>query len=276
MPSSRSLTVLNGHLNVHLLPSAPYSACDPVQSQALGVALERQTGVHAIDSDHRVDFDTWPGVLTYTPAGLPVFSESQTGGEYLVARWTRPVTTDDATALPNFRKEMPGHRQALVLGRAIRKAMMDPDIDTLALEELAVQFVSLCAVPRSAPRNIDRASCARVLDRIAAEFDQPLTLSQLASAEGVAEVHFLREFSRVVGMTPHAFIVETRLQAARALIERTDMPLAMIALECGFSHQSHMGTAFRNLLGLTPLRYRSSFRDCGLAAPSAVRSRDTD
>ena len=55
------------------------------------------------------------------------------------------------------------------------------------------------------------------------------------------------------------------LQAARTLIERTDMPLAMIASECGFSHQSHMGTAFRNLLGLTPLRYRSSFRDCGLA-----------
>ncbi len=58
-------------------------------------------------------------------------------------------------------------------------------------------------------------------------------------------------------MTPHAYIVETRVQAARASMRRDKAPLAIIAADCGFTHQSHMGVAFRKVLGQTPGRYRA-------------------
>ena len=69
-------------------------------------------------------------------------------------------------------------------------------------------------------------------------------------------LRFLRTFTQLTGMTPHAWISETRLQAARAMMQRRDLPLAQIALDCGFSHQSHMGHVFRQHLGLTPGQYR--------------------
>ena len=91
MPTVLSQELLGGRLCLQLLPRAAYSARDPVQWQTLGVTLERQQGVHAIDSDHRVDFDTLPGVLAYTPVGVEVFSESASGGEYLLMRLDEPL-----------------------------------------------------------------------------------------------------------------------------------------------------------------------------------------
>lgn len=46
------------------------------------------------------------------------------------------------------------------------------------------------------------------------------------------------------------------LDACRRMLEHTDAPLATIAAECGFSHQSHMGSAFRRILGVTPGEYQ--------------------
>ena len=52
---------------VQLLGRTPYSSHDPTRLHSLGIALERQQGVHAIASDRRVDFDTWPGTVACTP-----------------------------------------------------------------------------------------------------------------------------------------------------------------------------------------------------------------
>lgn len=68
-----SQPLLDDRLCLQLLPRSAYSARDPAQRSTLGVTLERQQGVHAIDSDHRQDFDTWPGTLALTPAGIEVF-----------------------------------------------------------------------------------------------------------------------------------------------------------------------------------------------------------
>ncbi|MEX5612704.1 AraC family transcriptional regulator, partial [Pseudomonas protegens] len=111
MPQVLEHRLLDGRLLLQLLPAAAYSARDPAQWQTLGVTLERQRGVHAIDSDRREDFDTWPGTLALTPAGIEVFSESAMGGEYLLLRW------QGATPLVPGQRRMqsPGHARALAL-----------------------------------------------------------------------------------------------------------------------------------------------------------------
>ncbi len=57
-------------------------------------------------------------------------------------------------------------------------------------------------------------------------------------------------------MTPHAYLLEVRVQAARRMIEGGERSLAQIALDCGFAQQSHLGSAFRKVLGVTPGQYR--------------------
>ncbi|OLF54060.1 helix-turn-helix domain-containing protein [Pseudomonas chlororaphis] len=253
MPAVLSRTLLDATLELQLLPRAAYSARDPLQWQSLGVTLERQTGVHAIGSDRREDFDSWPGTLALTPAGVEVFSESPQGGEYLLLRWLAEPPSRAAGA----RRQVSGHARALALGHQARRLLLAPAGDSLALEECALQFATLAAgeTPRQAP---GRGAFGRVLKLIDEQYAEPLSLRDLAACCGCTELRFLRDFSRAIGMTPHAWLVEVRVQAARRLIERSDLPLAAIALETGFAHQSHMGSAFRKCLGLTPSQYRAA------------------
>ncbi|UCZ85195.1 helix-turn-helix transcriptional regulator [Pseudomonas sp. L5B5] len=256
MPQLFEHRLLGGRLVLQLLPAAAYSARDPVQWQTLGVALERQRGVHAIDSDRREDFDTWPGTLALTPKGIEVFSESGEGGEYLLARWQDSL----APLACQRRLQSLGHAQALALGREARRLLLAPQTDELALEQCALAFIGLPWGPATTPPAGD---LGRVLQQMADEYARPLSLMQLAATYGHHELRLLRDFRRAVGMTPHAWLTEIRLQAARRLLEHSDLALAVIALECGFAHQSHLGSALRKHLGLTPREYRQRFQRRG-------------
>jgi AraC-like DNA-binding protein len=253
-----SQRLLGAKVSLQLLPRAAYSARDPAQSRTLGVTLERQQGVHAIDSDRRVDFDTLPGVLAYTPKGVEVFSESASGGEYLLMQLDESFADEHLPAV-DHRVQSCGHRQALNLAREVRCLLLAPQPDFLALEQCALGFVGLAQPQVEMAHRPTPAALAQVLDLIAEQFHQPLTLQQLAAAYGQNELRFLRDFTRAIGLTPHAYLVEVRLQAARRMIEHTRLSLADIALDAGFAHQSHMGSAFRKFLAMTPSQYRSRF-----------------
>ncbi|UMZ09298.1 helix-turn-helix transcriptional regulator [Pseudomonas sp. MPFS] len=253
MPGVLEHRLLDARLVLQLLPAAAYSARDPVQWQTLGVTLERQRGVHAIDSDHREDFDSWPGTLALTPKGVEVFSESLSGGEYLLARWQ-----GEAPLIAGARRvQCPGHARALALGREMRRLLLAPVRDVLALEQCALAFIGLPQEQAGAVASMPRLEL--VLQQIADQYAQPLSLTQLAVTYGHNELRLLRDFRRAVGITPHAWITEVRLQAARRLLAHGDLPLAAIAQDCGFAHQSHLGSALRHSLGMTPRSYRQRF-----------------
>lgn len=251
-------------LEVHLLGRTAYSSHDPTRLHSLGMALERQQGVHAIGSDRRIDFDTWPGTLARTPPGVDVFSESATGGEYLVVRCTDAhwaQLLDDGLHPPLTRRIVnPGQRAALQMAHQLRQLLLCAEKDPLALEQAALCFMAQqCTLP--SPRVETLRSLYRpVLDRIAADFRQPLGIAELAWMVRRTPLRFLREFTELLGMTPHAYIVQVRMQAARARMSGDCDSLAGIAHDCGFSHQSHMGAAFRKHLGLTPGQYLDRIR----------------
>lgn len=257
-PTSIKVDVLPT-LQVELLSRAAYSVRDPVSSYSLGIALERQQGIHAIGTDRRTDFDTWAGTLALTPPGVDVFSESESGGEYLIVRWSAGASphVDDQTSR---RHQWIPHGPALRRAHALRRLLLADQRDLLALEQATLTLVHLERGHIVTPDAHMRATYRLVLDRISAQFDQPLTIAQLAASVGKTPLLFLREFAKLVGVTPHAFIVEARLQAARAMIQRDLAPLSMIAADCGFAHQSHMGAAFRKVIGQTPGQYRATWK----------------
>jgi transcriptional regulator GlxA family with amidase domain len=212
--------------------------------------------LHAIGSDHRQAFDTWPGTVAFTPPGVDVFSESSSGGEYLVVRWTFEDEEDGDDRNCHERLTVTGHRQAFALALRIRRALLATQPDPYFIEQLSLRFVDLRNVRPRVLARYDRTRYNLVLERIADELDQPLRLDDLATMAGESKLAFLRGFTAAIGMTPHAYIAEQRVQAARRLIADGRMPLAEIALECGFSHQSHLGSAFKKVLGLSPGAYR--------------------
>lgn len=79
-------------------------------------------------------------------------------------------------------------------------------------------------------------------------------LSVLAQEAGLSQYQFLRAFSRLTGLPPHAYLVQRRVHLARKLLRRGMKP-AEAAAACGFADQSHMTRLFVRTFGLAPGAY---------------------
>jgi AraC family transcriptional regulator len=132
----------------------------------------------------------------------------------------------------------------------------------VAWEELGLALAArTVAAGGSAAANRPPANAiARVTRTIRAIERHPearLTIDALARGAGLSPYHFLRTFERVTGITPHQFVLRTRLrEAALRLTDEPDGVLA-IALDCGFGDVSNFNRAFRAEFGVSPNRYRS-------------------
>ena len=97
----------------------------------------------------------------------------------------------------------------------------------------------------------------RIDERIAADLAQDLGLSCLASAVGLSPYHFARAFKRSTGLSPHRYVLRTRLERAKELLATSDLSIADIAARIGYQdHPSQLSRLFRRELGVTPQAYR--------------------
>ena len=91
---------------------------------------------------------------------------------------------------------------------------------------------------------------------VAQNYASDLTVADLARRANLSESQFTRIFHRQMETTPAQYIVQTRINAARTLLETTDKLLADIALETGFYDHAHFIKTFKRIVGITPSRYR--------------------
>jgi AraC family transcriptional regulator len=103
------------------------------------------------------------------------------------------------------------------------------------------------AVPPLLDRRL-RAVAAYVEERL----DRPIDVAELAAVAGLRPSQFTAAFRSATGQSPYGFVTRARVARARALIQAGAMPLAEVALACGFSHQSHLTRRLKEHLGVTP------------------------
>ena len=87
---------------------------------------------------------------------------------------------------------------------------------------------------------------------------EQLSLGALAQAAGMDKFQLVRGFGRAFGLTPHAYLMQRRLQLARALLAQ-GVPVVTAATDAGFADQSHLTRLFTRALGITPAAYRRAF-----------------
>jgi AraC family transcriptional regulator len=97
---------------------------------------------------------------------------------------------------------------------------------------------------------------AVITDYIKAHLHQDLTLAELSLIGQISPYHFLRLFKQSVGVTPHQYILQCRIDRAKYLLQSSDQSLAAIALMTGFCDQSHLTRCFKRILGVTPKQFR--------------------
>jgi AraC family transcriptional regulator len=91
--------------------------------------------------------------------------------------------------------------------------------------------------------------------------DAGLSLEQLAAAAHLSVYHFARQFKAAIGLPPHQYVINRRVERARQLLQAgTDLSLAEVAAGAGFSDQSQLTHHFKRLVGVTPGQFRTPAR----------------
>jgi AraC family transcriptional regulator len=108
------------------------------------------------------------------------------------------------------------------------------------------------------PSAQDQRRISAVLRHIEQNFDQPLQLDELAAVACMSKYHFLRTFRRIVGLTPHQFLLDLRMRRAATVLCTTQTPISAIAFDAGFGDLSTFNGRFRDVFGVSPGGLRRS------------------
>src|SRR5262249_31722031 len=103
---------------------------------------------------------------------------------------------------------------------------------------------------------LSKRSLRRVIEYVESNLEHDLTLAEIAQEIDLSVHHFARAFKQTTGLTPHKFLIQRRIERAKALLANHELPLAEVSLRSGFKNQSHFTTLFRKITTTTPKAYR--------------------
>lgn len=93
---------------------------------------------------------------------------------------------------------------------------------------------------------------------IAENYMNDIELKDIANFVYLSPIYFHKLFSKIVGTTPHEYLINERLSQAKKMLLSTDMSIVSIATKCGFNSQSYFNYLFKKEMGMTPKHYKQS------------------
>jgi AraC family transcriptional regulator len=105
-------------------------------------------------------------------------------------------------------------------------------------------------------KGLTHTQLQQVLDYIHAHLDRDLSLAELAEVINISPTYFASLFKQAIEVSPHQYVVQQRVERAKLMLSKTDLAIADIALQVGFSSQSHLNQQFKRLTGMTPKQVR--------------------
>lgn len=135
------------------------------------------------------------------------------------------------------------------------KLYADSLIQTLTLHVLR-SYSTASAMIERANGGLSGYKLRQVKEFIDANLDSDLGLAEIAAVANLSQFHFARAFRKSVGVTPQQYLMERRIERAKQLLSKDDLPIVEISLLTGFKNQSHFTTLFRKFTNLTPKTWR--------------------
>lgn len=96
----------------------------------------------------------------------------------------------------------------------------------------------------------------RVGDYVGDNLSGNVSVQEMASLAGLSRYHFSRLFKQSTGLSPHQYVVSSRVERAKAILSNTNLPVGEVSRLCGFSHHQHLNRHFQRLVGATPKQFR--------------------
>lgn len=210
------------------------------------------------------------GCIVFLPPGEPHACNPRPGGEFVYRMFYVERTWFQARCKSASRQggsaRLDLEHPALLEDPALIQAFLDfaasQDRLAQAAEKLALWERAMDALLGCAPSHVltgGQARAERRAARMAASViaERPadqLSMAGLAQACGVSPTHLPRIFRQTLGLTPHVYQNQLRVELAKRLLA-TGTPIAQTAAQAGFADQSHLNRVFRRYAGATPRQY---------------------
>lgn len=289
-PSTKTVHLLENGLHPPICSSAAYGwqhilveeFCQPPGQEkyqnstehTLCLSLNRRPSrLSQVIGDRRHTSLFTKGDISITPAGSLLLCQWNEEDQYLriritseflqqVAQEAIEIDSDRVDLLSEFRARNPQIEQiGTMLLAELKNGGLAGRLYVESLTNvLAVQLLRSHSAVQSCIAlwngGLSDRQILRVIDYINAHLAQDIKLSDLAELLGLSQFHFGRLFKQSVGITPHQYLLQQRVERAKQLLKETELSVMDIALLCGFSSHSHLGKWFRQHTGMTPKTYR--------------------
>lgn len=155
------------------------------------------------------------------------------------------------------------------MSRVVKQIALNPGAPQVLVEAATTALSASLAcslskraadVLRQPVQGLDCQRRQRVRAFIDENLAQPITLRAMADVAALSTHHFSRAFKKAEGVAPVRYLWGRRVDAAKRMLEQTDIPVGAVAMACGFASQSHLANAFKQATGMSPSEYRMARR----------------
>ena len=182
---------------------------------------------------------------------------------YVDVAWLAGIQQDLGVARHDrfqpFSAVVTAQRELYAALNRLHDVLTDPEAEHLekhsaALESMAVVHQALG--PAECPTQPVHPGLLRAVEFIGDNYTRALRLEEICSAADLSPSYLIRAFKQEYGMTPHAYLVNRRIEFSRAQLRR-GRSIAEVALAAGFADQAHLQRSFKKLVAATPGQYRN-------------------
>ncbi|MCG5075608.1 helix-turn-helix transcriptional regulator [Paraburkholderia tagetis] len=159
-----------------------------------------------------------------------------------------------------FTQTLTWHAELFAGLNALYDVLVNPRMDVPRKESAVTQYFTALqralnpAPQENTPREPNQR-LARAAEFIDGNYTRTLKLEEICAAADLSPSYLIRAFREQYGMTPHAYVVNRRIEFCRAQLRRGHA-IADVAAEAGFADQAHLQRAFRQFVAATPGQYR--------------------
>jgi AraC family transcriptional regulator len=200
---------------------------------------------------HRCSWDT--------PAQFMVLALEPTLLQQVGQDWVNPDTIE---LMPQFMNETDAFIQGVLSTLkaeaefgAMGSSLLVDSLKTALAIHLLRHYCTTRPKLSSYPHGLSEAKLKLVTDYIHDRLHHDLRLDEIAAIAQLSPYHFLRSFKQRMGITPHQYILQCRIEKAKHLLQYSELNVAEIAARTGFCDQSHLTRSFRRMVGMTPKQF---------------------